>query len=159
MTHTTEMVPASTTLAAPEAAAGNVTVDGSLVININGRDYTLSGTVGTHLIVKYASEFPDGANIGTILDIVGSVATALGAPGLKEDVESAITSLNDVPILGSVVKALTTSPVQITYLEINTATNTYGFGFAVDFRGQGIKVGEVELSAFGLKVSYIKPAG
>lgn len=160
MSQSTEMIPAGATLTASGAGAGNVSVDGSVIISINGHDYTLRGTVGTNLIVKYESQFPDGANIGTILDIVGSVASALGAPGLKDDVQQAIDSLNGVPILSKVVKVLTTSPVQITYLEINTQTSTYGFGFAVDFRGQNppIAIGSIALSAFGLKVTYVKPA-
>lgn len=157
MSKATELVPAGTELMAAEDGSG-VTVEGSLVININGEDYTLKGTVGSHLIVKYERDFPDGANIGTILDIIDAVGKALGAPGIKEKVEGTMDSLKSVPILADVVKVLTTSPIQITYLEINTATSTYGFGFALDFRNQNIEAAGIKLNAFGLKVSYVKPS-
>ncbi len=154
-----QSTPDGTSLTVAQAEAGsNLTLQGSLVVEIGGETYTLSGTVGDDLIVKFDKPFPAGANLGPILSIAPAVASALGAPGLADSVTKEIDALANanIPILSGVIKVLKTAPVQITYLEINTKTSTYGFGFALDFRNLDISAGDIKLDAFGLRVTYVK---
>jgi len=154
-----QSTPDGTSLTVAQASEGSgLTLSGSLVLEIGGQTYTLSGTVGDHLIVKFDKPFPAGANLGPIREIARPVAEALGAPKLAESVDNEIKALKDsgISILSEVIMVLTEAPVQITYLEINTLTNTYGFGFALDFRNLNISAAGIKLDAFGLRVTYVK---
>jgi hypothetical protein len=148
-----------TTTTLVQAGTGStIQVAGFITVDISGTPYTLSGTVGSAIVVDYHRSFADAANVGTIQSIITSVATALGSTSLGAEVSAALDSVKGVPFLGPVVAVLTTSNVRITDLAINTATRTYQFGFGLDLTGQDIKLGSITLDSFGLVVTSTDPA-
>lgn len=143
---------------APSAGSGGAfLIDGFISIQINGKDFELRGTVGASINVAYHASFEEAINLGTIPELVGQVASALGI-GDKEkftaDVTNALDSLANIPVLNKVAQALQTWQIKITDLAINTGTGVYQFGFAVDLTGAGYDAFGIRLDAFGIKVTY-----
>jgi len=144
------------TVGAATGTGSTLTVAGTVVLTIAGQQYTLTGTVGSAIIVEYHKPFDQAISIGSITSIAGEVGTALGVPQIGTQATSAVNSLSGVPVLGSVVAAIANANIRITDLAINTQTKTYQFGFAFDFTAGGSPptLAGITLDAFGLLVSY-----
>ena len=125
------------TPAAQPAVTGSgsttVTVEGSITLTIASHTFTLTGTFGDHMIVEYHASFEDSITVGSITDIAGQIATAVGVTGLDTDIKNVSSSLSSVPVLKDIYNVLTNAQIRITDLEINTQTGTYGVGLALDF--------------------------
>jgi len=147
----------TTTLVQAGTNTSTVQVAGFITVDISGTPYTLSGTVGDAIIVDYHRSFAEGANLGSIVDIAGSVGHALGYDDLGKVATDAATALTNVPFLKPLSAALLTANVRITDLAINTATSTYQFGFGLDLTGQGLAIASVALDSFGIVVTSTKP--
>lgn len=131
----------------------SVSVAGFITVNIGGTLYTLTGTVGSSIVVAYHRPFAEAANVGTIASIVTDVGTALGSDSMAADVTDALETIKTVPVLGPVAVKIATANIRITDLEINTATSTYQFGFGLDFTNDPVKIGNISLDSFGLVVT------
>jgi hypothetical protein len=130
----TENPPVLLQPAATTAATSTTTVEGSITLGIAGHTYTLSGTLGDHLIVEYHAAFEDAISLGTVSDIAQSIGDAVGFPALGGEIKTALSDLQALPPpIGSIGQLLATVTTRITDLEINTQTKTYGVGLALDF--------------------------
>jgi hypothetical protein len=142
------------------AAAPPFTIDGALVIEINGHPFTLEGKVGTSIVVEYHRTFEEAANLGTFADIIISVGSALGAPAdFVTDIQKRVDDFKNNAAAGpldKVAAALLSAQLRITDLGINTLTKSYQFGFVLDFSESKIEAAGIKLKAFGLKFSYQK---
>jgi hypothetical protein len=138
---------------------GSTTVQGSITLTIGPKTYTLTGTLGDHLIVEYHATFEDSISLGSVDTIATEIGTAMGFPGFGAEIQSVHSSLAQVPVLGSIANVLTTASVRITDLEINTQTNTYGVGLALDFTTSSPtpKLLGIELLSLGFKVTRVNP--
>lgn len=138
---------------------GSTTVEGSITLTIGPKTYTLTGTLGDHLIVEYHATFEDSISLGSVDTIATEIGTAMGFPGFGAEIQSVHSSLAQVPVLGSIASVLTTASVRITDLEINTQTNTYGVGLALDFTtsSPAPKLLGIELLSLGFKVTRVNP--
>lgn len=142
---------------------GSTTVEGSITVTILNQTYTLTGTLGQHLIVEYHASFEDAITVGSIDDIVGEIGKAVGYPDLGNQVKQFTQNdLANVPVLKTVFSLLTEVKIKITDLEINTQTNTYGVGLALDFTQ--LPAGTtaptllgIELLSVGFKVTRVNP--
>ena len=110
-------------------------VEGSVTVSIAGHTYTLTGTLGSSVIVEYHAAFEDAISLGSIDQIATKIGEDLHVPGLGADITTARDQLNQLqlPVVGDLVKALTSASIRITDLEINTQTKAYGIGIALDF--------------------------
>jgi len=134
------------------------TLDGSVVLNILGQNFTLEGTlVGTPpggLNVEYHKDFQDAINLGPLSVIAEQMATAFGFGGVTGDINTAAKTLSTIPVIGPEISSLLlTTGVRITDLVINTPASTYEIGFALDFSLSPLTVFGIELIAVGLKVT------
>ena len=143
----------STLVRASQADSASVSVSGFITISIAGTLYTLTGTVGSSIVVAYHQPFADAANVGTIVSIVTDVGKALGSTTMERDVNDTLDMIRPVPVLGPIVDKLTNANIRITDLEINTATSTYQFGFGLDFTNDPVAIGSIALDSFGLVVT------
>jgi len=143
----------STLVRASQADSASVSVSGFITISIAGTLYTLTGNVGTSIVVAYHQPFADAANIGTIYSIVTDVGKALGSTTMEKDVNDTLALLQPVPVLKPIVDKLINANIRITDLEINTNTNTYQFGFGLDFTNDPVAIGSIALDSFGLVVT------
>jgi hypothetical protein len=136
----------------------SLTLKGSITIKIGSESFTLEGTVGNNIIVEYHADFDKAINLGSITEMGGEVAQALGVGDMAKKITDEIENLknNAPPILADVIKVID-SPIRITDLVINTQTNHYAFGFALDFTTQDIKIGNIQLMSFGLLIDYSSP--
>ncbi len=139
------------------AEAEGFTARGFIQIKIKEEIFELRGVVGGYLRVEYHEPFESALELGNFASIIGDVASALGVKDGKkfgDDLEEKIKALEGTPVAGVVAKLLN-APLKITDLLIDTrAGGTYQFGFGVDLSGAGIKVGELELHAFGMLFTY-----
>jgi hypothetical protein len=154
-------------------ATGSTTVEGSITVTILNQKYTLTGTLGAHLIVEYHASFEDAITVGSIDDIVGNIGNAVGYPNLGAEIKTFTSSQGDlanVPVLKNIFSMLTEVKIKITDLEINTQTNTYGVGLALDFTSlppdttttpptptPPPKLLGIELLSVGFKVTRVNP--
>jgi hypothetical protein len=122
-----------TPAATPAASGSTTTVDGSITVSIAGQTYTLTGTLGSDLIVEYHKDFDEAISLGEVSAIAPSIATALNFPDLATEITDALNSLNTLPVLGQAISVVLSASARITDLEINTQTKTYGVGLALDF--------------------------
>ena len=143
----------STLVRASQADSASVSVSGFITISIAGTLYTLTGNVGTSIVVAYHQPFADAANIGTIYSIVTDVGKALGSTTMEKDVTDTLALLQPVPVLKPIVDKLINANIRITDLEINTNTNTYQFGFGLDFTNDPVAIGSIALDSFGLVIT------
>ena len=143
----------STLVRASQADSASVSVSGFITISIAGTLYTLTGNVGTSIVVAYHQPFADAANIGTIYSIVTDVGKALGSTTMEKDVNDTLALLQPVPVLKPIVDKLINANIRITDLEINTNTNTYQFGFGLDFTNDPVAIGSIALDSFGLVIT------
>ena len=147
---TTPIVRPSTSSTTPTS----ITLDGSVVVNILGQNYTLEGTLGGGLNVEYHKDFQDAINLGPVTVIADQIATAFGYNGIKDDINTALTSLKGLPVIGpEITGLLQNTGVRITDLVINTPASTFEIGFALDFSLSPLTVFGIELIAIGLKVT------
>lgn len=144
---------------AATGGGGSTTVEGSITLTIGPHTYTLTGTLGDHLIVEYHATFEDSISLGSVNDIATQIGTAMGFSGFGAEIQAVHSSLAQVPVLGSIASVLTTASVRITDLEINTQTNTYGAGLALDFTtsSPAPKLLGIELLSLGFKVTRVNP--
>jgi hypothetical protein len=147
--------PAGVPLGAPAAGESTLDIEGFIVIQIGDEKFTLTGKIGDAIIVSYHKPFEEALPLGTLTQMIGKVATALGIPNAAGFEQSLNTTLDDVakvPVLGPVVKMLKEGVFKITDLGINTQTKTYEFGFGVDTTAT---VNNIPIAAFGMKFTYV----
>ena len=149
------------------------TVAGSITLNIANHTFTLTGTLGQHMIVEYHAAFEDSISLGSISDIATAIANAFnfsgtgGTGGIDTEITTVSSSLNSVPVLKEIYGVFTHAQIRITDLEINTQTSTYGVGLAMDFtqlppgvlpQGQTVPtLLGIELLSLGFKVTKVNP--
>lgn len=142
-----------------------VSVEGFVTIAIGEvHKFTLSGPIGKSFVVEWhAKDFDDAAQIGSINDMADSVATALvgaaDAAAFETKIKDGVNQLKAIPgvkVLADIADLMLTTPIKVTDLVINTGSEVYEFGFGVDLRGHGLKLGNIELDAFGMRVTYAK---
>ena len=142
---------------AGDAAESGLQIEGFIVIKIGDEDFTLQGKVGAAIIVSYHKPFDEALPLGTLPQMIGAVAKALGVPdadGFQKHLQSTLEDMGKVPVLGGVVKMLSEGVFKITDLGINTQTGTYEFGFGVD---TSETVNNIPIAAFGVKFTYVTP--
>lgn len=140
---------------APGPGESTLDIEGFIVIEIGDEKFTLTGKIGDAIIVSYHKPFEEALPLGTLPQMIGRVATALGIPNAAGFEQSLNTTLDDVakvPVLGPVVKMLKEGVFKITDLGINTQTKTYEFGFGVDTTAT---VNNIPIAAFGMKFTYV----
>jgi hypothetical protein len=132
-------------------------VDGYIVIQIGDEKFTLVGKVGAAIYVAYHKPFEEAFPLGTIPQMLGKVATALGIPNaadFEKSLNDTLAQLAAIPALGKVVEVLSKGVFKITDLGIDTRnpdSKSYEFGFGVD---TSETVDSIPLAAFGLKFTY-----
>jgi hypothetical protein len=144
-------------------------VQASLILEIERKNFELVGEIGKtednkpKIIVEYNRPFDQALLIGTIDQLIVSVAAAMNLPGGFADSWTKVsTDVKTVPLLGPVFDRLTETPIRITNLVINTVMGKYEFGFAFDFKNSTkgpVTLGPdfpLKLDAFGLKVTHEK---
>jgi hypothetical protein len=132
------------------------TIEGMLAITIAQHQFTLSGTLAhSAVVVEYHADFADSITLGTLTSIAGEVGKVFGVDGLADEITQAADQLKNLPVSGLVTDLLQAS-VRITDLVINTATQTYGIGIALDFSASPPTLFGIELDAIGFKVSRSK---
>jgi len=145
---------------APGAAAdGTLLTEGFITISIGEEKFELRGIVGDYLKVEYHMSFADALALGTIPEIMGNVAKALGVPNAAEFTTKLTAMLEDlegVPLVNPAATILKDGVVKVTDLGIDTQTGKYEFGFGVDLAGKNISCGGISLDAFGLLFTYTK---
>lgn len=144
----------TTGLGAAAVGGSGVETEGFIVIQIGDEEFTLTGRIGNALIVSYHKSFEDALPLGTLPDMIGKVATALGIPDaadFEKNITGKLDALAKIPVLGPVVDMLRKGVFKITDLGINTQTKTYEFGFGVDTTAT---VDNIPIAAFGLKFTY-----
>lgn len=147
--------PTTILVGAPGAGDSTLDIEGFIVIAIGDEKFTLTGKIGDAIIVSYHKPFEEALPLGTLTQMIGKVATALGIPNAAGFEQSLNTTLDDVakvPVLGPVVKMLKEGVFKITDLGINTQTKTYEFGFGVDTTAT---VNNIPIAAFGMKFTYV----
>ncbi len=145
---------------APAAAASTTTVEGSITLTIADHIYTLSGTLGTDLIVEYHATFDDAISLGTVGAIAPSIATAFNFPDLATEITNTLNQVGQLPVVGPIASVLLTATTRITDLEINTQTKTYGVGIALDFTHSTPtpELFGITLLSLGFKVTRVNAA-
>jgi len=145
---------------APGAAAdGTLLTEGFITISIGEEKFELRGIVGDYLKVEYHMSFADALALGTIPEIMGNVAKALGVPNAAEFTTKLTAMLKDlegVPLVKPAATILKNGVVKVTDLGIDTQMGKYEFGFGVDLAGKNINCGGISLDAFGLLFTYTK---
>lgn len=139
-------------------------VEAGLTITIGTQSYTLNGIVGKNIVVEYHATPDTGVDLGNILDIAEGVGKALGVTEIGQAAKDLANAVNtsDLGPLTQIAKVVLTAPIVITDLVINTETNVYQFGFALNFTKLDPPVGieqpiHLSLDYFSLKVTYVKP--
>ena len=151
------------------AGEETTSVQASLILEIERKNFELVGEIGKtedgkpKIIVEYNRPFDQALLIGTIDQLIVSVAAAMNLPGGFADSWTKVnTDVKGVPVLGPVFERFTETPIRITDLVINTVMGKYEFGFAFDFKssskGPVTLAGDfpLKLDAFGLKVTHEK---
>lgn len=138
----------------PTPDTTTVTVDGYIVITINGQDFVLDGTVGTDIIVEYHKSFDEAFPVGTIGQIITMVADALGL-GSSDFGTKFQAAVNSIPITG-VANALNQMVVKVTDIGINTSTKVYQFGICADLSAvtPPLQLNSLMFKGFGVKFTY-----
>jgi hypothetical protein len=137
------------------AVGGKLTTWGFIVLKIGDDEFTLDGYVGDFIIVSYHRSFEEALPLGTITEMLGAVAGALGvpdAPKFEKDLNDLLDNLAKIPVLGPIIKVLKEGVFKVTDLAINTQTKTYEFGFGVD---TSETVDNIPIKAFGVKFTYV----
>jgi hypothetical protein len=141
----------------PAPTTPTTTIDGSITVSIAGQNYTLTGTLGSDLIIEYHEDFDQAISLGPVADIAPKIAAAFNFPDLASEITDGLDSLKS---LGSAISAVLTASAKITDLEINTQTSTYGVGLALDFTTsspQPMLFG-ITLISLGFKVTRVNTA-
>lgn len=141
------------------APGGQLVTEGFIRITINEQPYELRGTVGDHLKVAWHKPFEEAIDLGTLPEMVGGVAGAIGVAdgaSFKAGLDEKLNALEKIGGLQPVAHALKTATVRITDLGIDTQAEKYEFGFGVDLSASGIAYKGVSMDAFGLLFTYSK---
>jgi hypothetical protein len=136
------------------------TIEGMLTVTIAKHKFTLSGTLAkSAVIVEYHADFADSITLGTLTDIAGDIGAAFGFPELAGEITDGVNQIKSLPVAGPAVADLLQASVRITDLVINTATQTYGVGVALDFSANPpTLLNTIELDSIGIKVTKSKNA-
>lgn len=158
--------PARTALGVGADSGGTLLTEGFVTISIGDKHFELRGVIGHYLKVEYQVSFEDAEPLGTIPEIIGDVAQALGIPKVEEFMDgplglnTMLKELKEVPLVGPVAEILATGLIKVTDLGIDTQAGTYRFGFGVDLVGKKeADTGGIKLDAFGLLFTYTSPKG
>ena len=144
-------------LGAEGAPESTLVTEGFIGVTINEQYYELRGTVGDHLKVAWHKPFAEAIDLGTIPDMVGAVAGAIGVTNgasFKAELEAKLDALEKIGGLKPVAHTLKTASVRITDLGIDTQAGRYEFGFGVDLSAAGVAYKGVSMDAFGLLFTY-----
>ena len=123
----------------PAAATANDTVSttnigASLTISIAGELFTLTGKFdSSNVVVEYHQPFDKAVSLGTITSIAHEIAIALNVPELETVIKSTHDQVKGLQPLQTIADVITSATIRVTDLVINTATQTYGVGLALDF--------------------------
>lgn len=149
-----------TPAATPAATGSTTTVEGSITLSIAGHNFTLTGTLGDHLIVEYHADFDQAISLGTVGAIAPSIAGALNFPDLANEITGTLGQVQQLPAIGPIAGVLLTATAKVTDLEINTQTKTYGVGLALDFRtsSPAPSLAGITLLSLGFKVTRVNAA-
>jgi hypothetical protein len=149
-----------TPAATPANTGGTTTIDGSITVDIAGQQYTLTGTLGSALIIEYHKDFDEAISLGPVGDIAPQIANAFNFPDLATDITQTLKDLGTLPGIGPAISAFLTASARITDLEINTQTKTYGVGLALDFTTSSPQpsVFDITLISLGFKVTKTNTA-
>ena len=133
-------------------------VEASLTISIAGHPYTLTGIVGTQIVVYYHASPDTGIVLGNIVEMAEHVGEALGLSSIGKAALDLANAVNNstIPVFSQIATVVLTAPIVITDLVINTETKIYQFGFALDFTGLSIGINhpvQLSLLYFSLKVT------
>ncbi|MDJ0824021.1 MAG: hypothetical protein QNJ16_00825 [Rhodobacter sp.] len=149
---------------APTAAAASdstLTVEGGITLFIEppGELFTLTGTFtkkGTQssFLMEYHASFDDALTLGPIGDILPGITKAVGFDGVANALTEATNALKEIPGLGLILQA----SLKITDIGINTLSQTYQFGIALDFSTlkDPISLNGITLRALSVKVTATK---
>ena len=150
--------PGGTLTAVAEGDTSKITYEGSITFTIAGQEYTLTGTLGNDFIMAYHATFAESISLGQVGTIAPQIADALGVPAIAEAITSAQKTISELPIVGTAAKVIMTSSLRITDIEINTASQTYQVGIALDFTTSDPKpeVAGITLLSLGFKVTSAK---
>lgn len=138
---------------------GSVLTEGFLRITINGQPFELRGQVGAHIKVAWHQPFEQGVSLGTIPEMIGAVAGALGVAdgdAFTRQLNGKLEALSGVPGLKPVADILKNDPVVVTDLAIDTQNGAYQFGFGVKLENVTYK--SISMDAFGLLFTYTSKA-
>ena len=144
-------------MAAEGAPEAHLVTEGFIRITINEQPYELRGTVGDHLKVAWHKPFEEAIDMGTIPEMVGAVAGAIGVAdgaSFTAELNAKLDALEKIGGLKPVAHTLKTASVRITDLGIDTQVGKYEFGFGVDLSASGIAYKGVSMDAFGLLFTY-----
>jgi hypothetical protein len=155
----------ATAAAAPltaEGAADSATLvtQGYIRVTIGDDHFELRGTVGDHLKVAWHKPFEEAVDLGTIPEMVGAVAGAIGvadAAHFTDELNKKLDALESIGGLKPVAHLLKTATVKVTDLAIDTQIGKYEFGFGVDLSASDVSYKGVSLDAFGLLFTYTAP--
>ena len=144
----------------PDPGTSVTTFEGTVTLEVAHQKYTLTGTLGDHIIVEYHASFDDSFSLGPISSFAIEIADQFGFSGFDKYMAEALQEVNKLPLVGTVTNAVLTASARITDLEINTLTGTYGIGLALDFSTstKSISLFGVTLVALGFKVTRTKTA-
>jgi hypothetical protein len=126
-------------------------------VTTNEQRFELRGTVGDHLKVAWHKPFDEAIDLGTIPEMVGAVAGAIGVAdgaSFKAELDAKLDALENIGGLKPVAHLLKTATVRITDLGIDTQVGKYEFGFGIDLSASSIAYKGVSLDAFGLLFTY-----
>jgi hypothetical protein len=106
----------------------------TMTVNIAGEPFTLSGSLDTHnIVVEYHRTFDKAVSLGSIDTIAAAIGDALHVPELSSVIGDAHRGLQQLSVLQHLLDSITSASIRITDIVINTVTNTYGVGIALDF--------------------------
>jgi hypothetical protein len=140
------------------APTATTTIEGMVTLTIASHKFTLAGTLAkSAVIVEYHADFADSITLGTIKEITIELGQIFGLDNLQADIDAALDQIRSLPNAVNLANQLLNASVRITDLVINTATNTYGFGMALDFTADPPTLFDIKLDSIGFKVTRSKP--
>jgi hypothetical protein len=149
------IVPDSRAVATTNGAT--TTYEGSVTFTIAGQQYTLTGTLGNDFIMSYHASFADSISLGTVAQMADQIGTAIGVPGLGDEIKNVQAGLQTIPVLGPLVNLILNASIRITDLEINTQAKRYQVGLALDFTTEPVAQRQlfgITLESLGFKATY-----
>jgi hypothetical protein len=139
--------------------ASTTNIGASLTINIAGELFTLTGKFDSNdVVVEYHQPFDKAVSLGTIASIAHEIAKALSVPELETAITTTHDQVKNLKPLQSILDIITSATIRITDLVINTATQTYGVGLALDFTTSNPlpTVFDITLVSLGFNITHAK---